>query len=119
MSGIHGAQELYVDLCFLVATLSYSPQALTLDIIMNLPRLTFSMCQLDVMHWLLKANSASQVPSSKIIHAHNATLPNMCGVHTLQYTGAFGNTFCVNSLADIISQVRRADLIDIYVLHSS
>ena len=119
MSGIHGAQEPYVDLCFLFATLSYSPQALTLDVVMNLPRSTFSMCQLDVMRWLLKANSASQVPSSKTICAHNAALHNMCGVRTLQYTGAFGNTFCVNSLADIISQVRWADLIEIYVLRSS
>ena len=63
------------------------------------------MRQIDVMRWLLKANSASQVPSSKTIQLHNAALHNMCGVRSLQYTGAFGNTFYVNSLADLISQV--------------
>ena len=72
---------------------------------MNLPRSTFSLRQIDVMHWLLKANSASQVPASKTIQLHNAALHNMCGVRSFQYTGAFGNTFYVNSLADLISQV--------------
>ncbi|KAF8259512.1 hypothetical protein EI94DRAFT_1019353 [Lactarius quietus] len=81
-----------------------SRAALTLDLVMNLPRSTFSLCQIDVMRWLLKANGASQVPTSKTIHAHNAALHEMCGVRSIQYTGAFGNTFFVNSLADLISQ---------------
>lgn len=72
---------------------------------MNLPRSIFSMRQIDVMRWLLKVNSTSQVPTAKTIRSHNAALHNMCGVRTLSYTGAFGNTFFVNSLADIISQV--------------
>ena len=69
------------------------------------------MRQIDVMRWLLKANSASQVPSSKTIRHHNTSLHNMCGVRSLQYTGAFGNTFYVNSLADLLSQVCRTYLL--------
>jgi hypothetical protein len=90
---------------FLLNPLSRSVQAVTLDLVMNLPRSTFSIRQIDVMRWLLKANGASHVPSSKTIRAHNNALHNMCGVRTLQYTGAFGNTFFVNSLADLIAQV--------------
>lgn len=62
------------------------------------------------MLWLLKVNGVPQVPSAKTIHAHNATLHNMCGIRTLQYRGAFGTPFFVNSLADIISQVRALSL---------
>ena len=81
---------------------------------MDLPRSTFSMHQIDMMHWLLKANSASQVPSSKTIQQHNAALHNMCGVRSLQYTGTFGNTFYVNSLADLISQVCQTYLLTVW-----
>ncbi|KAI0258168.1 hypothetical protein BC834DRAFT_836247, partial [Gloeopeniophorella convolvens] len=52
----------------------------------------------------LKANGASQVPSARTIHDHNAALHDMCGIRTVQYDGALGHKFFVNSLADIISQ---------------
>ncbi|KAI0259241.1 hypothetical protein BC834DRAFT_833886, partial [Gloeopeniophorella convolvens] len=76
----------------------------TFDLIMNLPRSTFSTRQIDTIVWLLKENGASQVPSAKTIRDHNTALHNMCGIRTIQYDGALGHKFFVNSLADMISQ---------------
>ncbi|KAI0259692.1 hypothetical protein BC834DRAFT_806373, partial [Gloeopeniophorella convolvens] len=76
----------------------------TFDLIMNLPRATFSTRQIETILWLLKANGAPQVPSAKTIRDHNAALHDMCGIRTVQYDGVLGHKFFVNSLADIISQ---------------
>lgn len=81
-------------------------QAVTLDIIANIPRLAFSTQQIQMMFWFLKSNGVSQVPSAKALRNQNAALHSMCGIHTLEYGGAFGHTFFINSLADIIRQVR-------------
>lgn len=91
--------------CFNLKSISYTDTLSRLDFSTNLPQLAFSMCQVNIMLWFLKANGASHVPSSKMICTHNNALHNMCGVHSLQYTGAFGDTFFVISLVDLIAQV--------------
>ncbi|KAH9036304.1 hypothetical protein EDB85DRAFT_1821811, partial [Lactarius pseudohatsudake] len=75
-----------------------------LDIVMHLPRSSFSICQLDIMNWLLNANGVSGTRSTASMHRLNKTLHDMCGIRTLPYDGALGNRFYVNSLADIIAQ---------------
>ncbi|KAI9436623.1 hypothetical protein H4582DRAFT_2078249 [Lactarius indigo] len=78
--------------------------AATLDIISNTPRSVFSRRQLDTMLYFLRVNGVPNVPSGKTIWAQNNILHSMCGIRTLQYTGAHGHHFFVNSIADIISQ---------------
>ncbi|KAI9438663.1 hypothetical protein H4582DRAFT_2076295 [Lactarius indigo] len=76
----------------------------TIDIVMHLPRSSFSIRQLDVMNWLLNANGISGTRSTVSMRCLNKTLHDMCGIQTLPYDGALGNRFYVNSLADIIAQ---------------
>ncbi|KAH9023715.1 hypothetical protein EDB85DRAFT_1849591, partial [Lactarius pseudohatsudake] len=82
----------------------HSKVVTTLDIITNTPRSVLSRRQVDTMLSFLRINGVSNVPSAKTIRAQNTALHDMCGVHTLQYTGAHGHHFFVNSIADIISQ---------------
>jgi hypothetical protein len=72
---------------------------------MHLPRSSFSICQIDVMNWLLNANGISGTGSAASMRHLNKTLHGMCGIQTLPYDGALGNRFYVNSLVDIIAQV--------------
>ena len=58
------------------------------------------------MFWFLKSNGVAQIPSAKTLRNQNAALHSMCGIRTLEYDGAFGHKFFINSLADIICQVR-------------
>ena len=75
---------------------------------MHLPPSTFSHRQLDVLFWLLRVNNISiDTPSAKLIRNLEAWLQSIYGIRTLPYNGAFGNKFYVNSIADIISQVRQ------------
>ncbi|KAH9015450.1 hypothetical protein EDB85DRAFT_2156670 [Lactarius pseudohatsudake] len=75
-----------------------------LDIVMHLPRSSFSIRQLDIMNWLLNANGVSGTRSTASMRRLNKTLHDMCGIRMLPYDGALGNRFYVNSLADIIAQ---------------
>ncbi|KAF8260388.1 hypothetical protein EI94DRAFT_1773711 [Lactarius quietus] len=79
-------------------------QAATLDIIANIPRSAFSTQQIQMMFWFLKFNGVSWIPSAKTLRNQNTALHSMCGIHTLEYDGAFGHKFFINSLADIICQ---------------
>ncbi|KAF6750475.1 hypothetical protein DFP72DRAFT_1072193 [Ephemerocybe angulata] len=76
----------------------------TLDILMHLPRSVFSHKQLDLFLWLLKVNGVEQVPSVKQLKTVDLALQKMCGIRTIQYKGALGHPYHVNSLADILSQ---------------
>ena len=80
-------------------------QAVTLDIVANIPRSAFSMQQIQLMFWFLKANGAPRIPPAKTLRSQNAALHSMCGIRTLEYDGAFGHKFFINSLADTICQV--------------
>ena len=83
-----------------------SPQAMTLDTMANIPRSAFSRQQIQMIFWFLKANGVSRIPSANTLYKQNAVLHSMCGVRTLEYDGAFGHKYFINSLADIICQVR-------------
>ncbi|KAK1231629.1 hypothetical protein PQX77_005252 [Marasmius sp. AFHP31] len=76
----------------------------TMDILMHLPRSSFSTRQFDLFLWLLRVNGVNNVPSTKSIKELNANLQKLFGIQTYQYKGAFGHTYFVNSLADIIAQ---------------
>ncbi|KAJ8521961.1 hypothetical protein ONZ45_g1372 [Pleurotus djamor] len=76
----------------------------TLDILMHLPRSVFSHRQLDLFLWLLRVNGVEDVPSVKKMIKLNADLQKACGVETLEYNGALGHKYYMNSLSDIISQ---------------
>jgi hypothetical protein len=78
---------------------------MTLDIMANIPRSAFSRQQIEMMFWFLKANGVPRIPSAKTLRCQNAMLHNMCGIRTLEYCGAFGHRYFINSLADTISQV--------------
>lgn len=80
-------------------------QTCTLDILMHLPRSVFSQRQLDLFLWLLKVNDVDDVPSVKSMQSLNAMLQSMCGIDSIKYKGAFGHTYYVNSLPQIIAQV--------------
>jgi len=74
---------------------------------MHLPRSAFSHRQLSVLLWLLRVNGITlDIPSLKYMKKLESRLHSMHGIRTLSYTGAFGNKYYVNSIADIISQVK-------------
>jgi len=73
---------------------------------MHLPRSVFSQRQLDLFLWLLTVNDVDDVPSVKSMQTLNAMLQKMCGVDSIKYKGALGHTYYVNSLSQIIAQVR-------------
>ncbi|KAF9076936.1 hypothetical protein BDP27DRAFT_1209356 [Rhodocollybia butyracea] len=78
--------------------------ACTLDILMHLPRSVFSVRQLELFVWLLKINGVEDVTSVKTMKDLDSRLQKLYGIQTYKYKGAFGHTYYVNSLADIISQ---------------
>lgn len=73
---------------------------------MHLPRSVFSQRQLDLFLWMLKVNGVDDVPTIKSMQALNVALQKMCGIDTIPYDGALGHKYFVNSLAQIIAQVR-------------
>ena len=73
---------------------------------MHLPRSVFSQRQLDLFLWLLKVNDVDDVPSVKSMQTLNAMLQKMCGVDSIKYKGALRHSYYVNSLSQIIAQVR-------------
>jgi hypothetical protein len=72
---------------------------------MHLPRSVFSKRQLDLFLWLLRVNGVHEVPSVRTLTSLNETLQKLCGVESIQYDGALGHRYYVNSLAQIIAQV--------------
>lgn len=74
---------------------------------MHLPRSVFSERQLDILLWLLQANGISEVPSVHAMKHLNRKLQDDSGVRTIEYNGTLGHKFFVNSLSDIIAQVRK------------
>ncbi|KAI0258001.1 hypothetical protein BC834DRAFT_964009 [Gloeopeniophorella convolvens] len=76
----------------------------TLDAVMHLSRSAFSGKQLNILHWLLSSNGVPMTRSVKAMHAFNRSLHSTCGIRTIQFDGALGNKFFMNSLADIIAQ---------------
>lgn len=96
-----------VSLSFLsTSKLSCLAQTCTLDVLMHLPRSVFSHRQLDLFLWLLKVNQVDDVPSVKSMTAMNDLLQKLCGIDTIPYDGALGHKYYVNSLSQIIAQVR-------------
>lgn len=90
---------------------------MTLDIIANIPRSAFSRQQIEMMFWFSKANGVSRIPSARTLRGQNAVLHSMCGVRTLEYNGALGHRYFINSLADTIRQVRSSLLLGICVIY--
>lgn len=80
-------------------------QTCTLDILMHLPRSAFSERQLDLFKWMLSINGVDSVPSVDTMKSLNAALQSVCGIETLEYEGALGHRYYVNSLAQILAQV--------------
>ena len=81
-------------------------QACTIDILMHLPQSVFSDRQLDILIWLLWINNVANVPSVKSMKNLEDMLQSMCGIKSVPHNGALGHKFFLNSLADIIRQVR-------------
>ena len=73
---------------------------------MHLPRSVFSRKQLDLFLWLLRINNVDEVPSTKSMQTMNKMLQNMCGIETIPFNGKLGHKYHVNSLAQILAQVR-------------
>jgi hypothetical protein len=86
-------------------------QAVTLDIVANIPCSAFSTQQIQMMFWFLKSNGVSRILSVKTLHNQNAALHSMCGIRTLEYSGAFGHRYFINSFVDIICQVMISHLL--------
>ncbi|KIY48684.1 hypothetical protein FISHEDRAFT_8743, partial [Fistulina hepatica ATCC 64428] len=70
----------------------------------HLPCSVFSCRQLDLFLWLLKVNGVDDVPTPSSLKRTHIALQKICGIRTLQYDGALGNPYYVNSLGDIIAQ---------------
>lgn len=75
---------------------------------MHLPRSVFSERQLDILLWLLQANGIEEVPSVQSMKNNNQKLQEKSGIQTIEYNGALGHKYYVNSLSDIITQVELA-----------
>jgi hypothetical protein len=84
---------------------------MTLDTIANILRSAFSTKQIEMIFWFLKANGVSRIPSAKTLRSQNAVLHSMCAIRTLEYNGAFGHRYFINSLADTIRQVQSSLLL--------
>ncbi|KAF8891836.1 hypothetical protein BD779DRAFT_1437618 [Infundibulicybe gibba] len=78
--------------------------ACTIDILLHLPRSVFSKRQLDIFLWLLMVNDVDDIPSKYAIQNQEKKLQGICGVRTLEYEGALGHRYCVNSLGDLLAQ---------------
>jgi hypothetical protein len=86
--------------------MTFDLQTCSLDILMHLPRSVFSRKQLDLFLWLLRVNNVDQVPSTKSMQTLNKMLQNMCGIETKSYNGKLGHKYNVNSMEQILAQVR-------------
>jgi len=73
---------------------------------MHLPRSVFSERQIDLLLWLLRVNNIDNVPSVKSVKRIEDTIQQLCGIRSIPYDGALGHRYYVNSLSDIIRQVR-------------
>lgn len=92
--------------------LIFVSQSCTIDILMHLHRSVFSERQLDILIWLLRINEVNDVPSVKTMKNLEDMLQSMCGINSIPYNGALGHRYYVNSLADIIRQVKSANIIN-------
>ena len=83
----------------------------TLDVLMHLPRSVFSHRQLDLFNWLLKMHGVNNAPSVSGMVKFKDMMQEFCGIRTIRYKGAFGSTYYVNSLEDIVAQVNLTSII--------
>lgn len=78
----------------------------SLDILMHLPRSVFARPQLELFRWLLHVNGVEDVPSVDAVQDWCRDVQKLYGIDTLTYQGAMGHPYSVNSLNQIIAQVR-------------
>lgn len=80
-------------------------QSASLDILAHLPQSVFSETQLELLLWLLEINGVDNVPSVCVMKEEQKALQNLAGIDTRKYKGAFGHTYYVNDIGQIIAQV--------------
>lgn len=73
---------------------------------MHLPRSVFSHRQLDLFLWLLRVNAVAGVPSVRAMTDYCKSIQKLCGVDSIPYDGSLGHKYYVNSLKQILQQVR-------------
>lgn len=73
---------------------------------MNLPGSVFSRKQLDLFLWLLRVNQDNNALSTKTMKEINNSLQNLYSIKTITYNGKQGHKYHVNSLAQILAQVK-------------
>lgn len=61
--------------------------------------------QINLLTWLATFNGAKDMPSERQMRDTDKLLQRLCGIETIDYIGAMGNRFSVNSLAQMIAQV--------------
>ncbi|KZV81638.1 hypothetical protein EXIGLDRAFT_628172, partial [Exidia glandulosa HHB12029] len=60
--------------------------------------------QMNLIIWLAMFNGAKDMPSERQMQDSDKLLQDLCGIETIDYIGAMGNRFSVNSLADMLAQ---------------
>lgn len=74
--------------------------------ITSMSRNVMSDSDTELVRYLLEINNVQDVPSVRQIKLIKERLRKLCSVRTIEYKGSLGNLYYVNSLADIIRQVR-------------
>ncbi|RXW14525.1 hypothetical protein EST38_g11326 [Candolleomyces aberdarensis] len=75
-----------------------------LDVLMHLPRSVFSEKQLDLFLWILRVLDVLQVPSVCSMKGFCNNVQKLYGIESIEYQGALGHRYYVNSLSQILAQ---------------
>ncbi|KAF8490031.1 hypothetical protein JB92DRAFT_3090621 [Gautieria morchelliformis] len=75
----------------------------TLDVVTHLQRTTFSEIEQDLILWLLKINSAAQVPSVNQVKVVRDSMQRMGGVNSIHNIGTLGHTYYILDIGHIIA----------------
>ncbi|TEB36454.1 hypothetical protein FA13DRAFT_1600926, partial [Coprinellus micaceus] len=77
----------------------------TLDVLLHLPRATFSMKHMDLIIYLLRVVTGKrELPSARSVKDWCKDVQKLYGIDTFEYSGVFGHPYSVNSLNQILMQ---------------
>ena len=105
--GFRGRIRRYVDRCYIYCSLLTAvPQGCVLNVLRHLPRSLFSDAQVETILWACTALGVDQLPSIRTLKTIDKKLQSLCGIDTIRHEGRMGHLFYINSLSQIIAQVR-------------
>ncbi|KZT24421.1 hypothetical protein NEOLEDRAFT_1156913 [Neolentinus lepideus HHB14362 ss-1] len=86
------------------STQTHFPLSCVLDILRHLPHCAFSERQNTAIHWAMRILGLHYIPSQRTMKDVERALQQLCGVDSIQYSGALGHVYYVNDFAWLVAQ---------------